>query len=306
MPYSDCLLALRKRFDAYQTAAFRVRAYQTAQQDARERKAVAEGALSAFLRQYGLREEAYQKAIQSADDDHRLHDALRERLEEAKRKLSEFLQEHPAAEELPPESDEPGPALDVLQRAEASVQQEAEQIQEELRDLRQAYDSVCRSVEEIPELQDRCAKLEEELEQDRERVRLLDKTMLLLERAKDRLATRYVGQLEQNFRRYADRLFEGKLGEAMVDHELRLSIDERGQQRALGSFSKGTVESVVLCMRMALVDALFTNEQPFLLLDDPFVNLDDARAGRALELIRELAKERQVIYLVCSRSRCQI
>ena len=41
----------------------------------------------------------------------------------------------------------------------------------------------------------------------------------------------------------------------------------------------------------------------FVILDDPFVNLDDAHAAQALELLRTLALERQILYLTCHSSR---
>ncbi|MGE4548036.1 MAG: ATP-binding protein [Intestinibacillus sp.] len=36
-----------------------------------------------------------------------------------------------------------------------------------------------------------------------------------------------------------------------------------------------------------------------LILDDPFVTFDDRRAARAMELLRRLAAERQIIVLTC-------
>jgi len=59
----------------------------------------------------------------------------------------------------------------------------------------------------------------------------------------------------------------------------------------------------MLCMRFALVDALFTGEKPFVILDDPFVNLDDEHTAEALRMLKELAKDRQIVYLVCNSSR---
>ena len=89
----------------------------------------------------------------------------------------------------------------------------------------------------------------------------------------------------------------------MLDREIHLFIDEQGAARDAASFSAGTVDGVMLCMRLALVDALFQKEQPFLLLDDPFVNLDDEATCRALSMLRELAKQRQVVYLTCNTAR---
>jgi uncharacterized protein YhaN len=42
------------------------------------------------------------------------------------------------------------------------------------------------------------------------------------------------------------------------------------------------------------------DKRPPLILDDPFVTLDDARATRALELLRDVANDFQVIYLTTS------
>ena len=132
---------------------------------------------------------------------------------------------------------------------------------------------------------------------------LADLTMDYLTRAKDTLANSYVGRVEQGFVRYADALLGEKIGHVMLDRELHLFIDEQGAARDAASFSAGTLDGMMLCMRLALVDALFQKEQPFLLLDDPFVNLDDEATCRALSMLRELAKQRQVVYLTCNTAR---
>ena len=40
-----------------------------------------------------------------------------------------------------------------------------------------------------------------------------------------------------------------------------------------------------------------------MILDDPFVNLDDTRTKEALELLRVLSQDRQILYLTCNSSR---
>ena len=50
-------------------------------------------------------------------------------------------------------------------------------------------------------------------------------------------------------------------------------------------------------------DALFEGAQPFIILDDPFVNLDDRHLSEALEFVKDLARDRQLIYLTCHSSR---
>ena len=54
---------------------------------------------------------------------------------------------------------------------------------------------------------------------------------------------------------------------------------------------------------MALIDALFTDEMPPVILDDPFVNLDDDKIPRALSLVKDMSKEKQILYFACHKSR---
>ena len=54
---------------------------------------------------------------------------------------------------------------------------------------------------------------------------------------------------------------------------------------------------------LALVDALFKDGPVFLILDDPFVDLDDEHTSAAKSLLKKISKDRQIIYLVCNSSR---
>lgn len=74
-------------------------------------------------------------------------------------------------------------------------------------------------------------------------------------------------------------------------------MTRKGAAREVGSFSAGMIDCIVLCMRLALVDALFGEEKPFLILDDPFVNLDDKHTKRAREMLDKIAQNHHVICL---------
>ena len=48
---------------------------------------------------------------------------------------------------------------------------------------------------------------------------------------------------------------------------------------------------------------MYKDEKPFIIMDDPFVHLDGEHMKRAAELINQLARDRQIIYLCCHESR---
>ena len=205
-------------------------------------------------------------------------------------------------------------AEDELREIDAKIHAKNEEIQKqlqnmidgieaELRDLRQERDRIRRSVENIPAWEDRMSRLQNEQEEDERKCALADQTLALLSQAKDNLANSYVGRVERGFENYANTLMGDQLGDVMVDKDLHLHIDEKGAAREVGSFSAGTIDCIMLCMRLSLVDALFGDEKPFLILDDPFVNLDDEHTKRALEMLDKIAEDHQVVYLVCNTSR---
>jgi uncharacterized protein YhaN len=64
--------------------------------------------------------------------------------------------------------------------------------------------------------------------------------------------------------------------------------------------SQGTLDQVYLVARLGLVRLVTADRRPPLVFDDPFVTFDNARAARAIELLRELTGDFQVIYLTTS------
>lgn len=67
--------------------------------------------------------------------------------------------------------------------------------------------------------------------------------------------------------------------------------------------STGTRDQLYLALRLAVCRVLLDDaeESVPLILDDPFVNYDEERTANAMQLLREIARERQVILLTCRR-----
>ena len=88
-----------------------------------------------------------------------------------------------------------------------------------------------------------------------------------------------------------------------IDTDMKVSVNAFGAERETEFFSKGYRNLFEICKRLALTDILFTVEKPFIILDDPFYNLDDEKLKESILLIKSLAKEYQILYLVCHESR---
>jgi len=137
----------------------------------------------------------------------------------------------------------------------------------------------------------------------RRRVRIYEKTLAAIEASESgtmRKATRF---LEQQVSRDISRLTGGRYKRVSIDDQsldIRVWAPERGDWVAAYQLSKGTIDQVFLAARIGLVRLVTQGRRPPMVLDDPFVTFDDARASRAALLLRELSSDFQVIYLACS------
>lgn len=130
---------------------------------------------------------------------------------------------------------------------------------------------------------------------------LVTRTIALLKTAKTDLSTRYLKDMRESFNRMM-LLVTGEDG-FTFDQTFSVTASRNGAGRSEEYFSSGYRDLIDILVSLSLTDALFKEEKPCLILDDPFVNLDKEKLKKALMLIDELAKDRQVIYFICHESR---
>jgi uncharacterized protein YhaN len=157
--------------------------------------------------------------------------------------------------------------------------------------------------EEVAAHAEQAAHWAEQLDLLQRRARVYDATLKALDRAERatiRSATRY---LERRMVGDVERVTAGRYRRVQVDDQdlsLKVFAPELGDWVDVSSLSQGTLDTVYLAARIGLVRLVTGDRRPPLVLDDPFVTLDDERARRALELLRDVSADFQVIYLTTS------
>jgi uncharacterized protein YhaN len=84
-----------------------------------------------------------------------------------------------------------------------------------------------------------------------------------------------------------------------VDENFAVSLQEGAVTRPVQLFSRGVQELTAFCFRVALSQSIYGENLPLLVVDDAFVNLDDANFGKAMQILNNLAQNSQVIYFSC-------
>lgn len=231
-------------------------------------------------------------------------DALKEisrnltRFEELNAKRAEFHKHLSAsldsqcAEELLAVNEE----INKLQQMSRQVSDNINQYNVNIRELKDSYD-------EIAVYRDELEALREQYEAGLNKCRLITVTKELLGEAKVSFGQKYMEPIKQGFDKYYGMLTENSDDDYFIDANGTILMEEKGMPRDRKFMSNGYKDLIGICMRMSLVDAMYQEEKPFIILDDPFVNLDENKTEGGLKLLEEIGKEYQVIYFTCHSSR---
>jgi uncharacterized protein YhaN len=214
----------------------------------------------------------------------------------------EIDQKTGALEALGPIAKEPR-ARERLEVEVKDSEKAVEAARDEEANARAKVDANTVDAEEVAGQIERLAMWQEQLAGLQRRARVYDTTLKAIdtaERATMRTATRY---LEKHMVGDLARVTDGRYRRVRVD-DATLGIEvfapERGDWVDVSSLSQGTLDLVYIAARIGLVRLVTGDRRPPLVLDDPFVTLDDDRAKRALELLRVISADFQVIYLTTS------
>lgn len=151
-------------------------------------------------------------------------------------------------------------------------------------------------------LESEAERLREALAQAREQSDAVELALAALQKADEALRSRFAPQITAEAGAILSELTEGKYPRLLLAPDMRLSVrEETGTvMRPAAAMSCGTADQMYLALRLAMCHRLLPDDAP-LVLDDALVNFDDTRAAAALRVLREEAKNRQVILFTCRR-----
>ena len=243
---------------------------------------------------------------------HELYDRVRNYLhlnddvKEAANRQKTYRQSHPVLETAP---------LDVL--LTLSDDEHLEDLQAREKILQRAYtehlntaaklnakkDILAASMEQYSAIEDDLNEITEQIEEAIIHNDTITRTLFYLKEAKKCFSDRYLRSIENHLKDYAKLLNTSLLTESGVDANFNVHITDQGKSREAFWYSKGTQDLIEFCSRLSIIDDLFPDEEPFLILDDSFINLDDETMVSIRNLIKELSEKKQIIHLTCQKAR---
>lgn len=200
--------------------------------------------------------------------------------------------------------------LEEIKQKQSRLQVELEEQHDHREQLLQDIGETLNEIEKLSSNNDLIAK-QTELEVLKQQLQSLARewaaykgALVLLEAAKQKYEkTRQPGVI-----RSAENLFTQITGGNYrriikpIDQDEVLIENDRHERKGVLEMSRGTREQLYLAMRFGLIDEYETRSEPLpAVMDDVFVNFDDERDERIIEILNKFSKQRQVLVLTCHR-----
>ena len=221
---------------------------------------------------------------------------------EADEKLRIFERDH-AGEDFDENVTEPEKDMNDLDDEYNVLSEEVAKEEEQLRKYEEELDGCNEVLEDMAADEEEIENLREKIERLQYRYEILSDTREYLEKAKVSFTGRYMEPVKRAFDKYYSVLSPDDGREYELDANLNVTVKNRGVSRDTGLLSGGFRDLVGLCRRMAMIESMYGEERPFLILDDPFVNLDNDRVKGGVNLLKRISDPYQIIYFTCHDSR---
>lgn len=158
-------------------------------------------------------------------------------------------------------------------------------------------------LELLPEKRSKKEQVESIIQRDIRTVKILSAAEELLSLAHKKLCDKYVAPVKDSFLKYSDGI-QKALGERLVmTADFEVSFEFSGEIKSRKHLSAGQRAVCGLCLRLALLDNVFKDEKPFVIMDDPFINLDKENMQKTAKAVKEFSGNVQIIYFCCHESR---
>lgn len=228
-----------------------------------------------------------------------------EEYEIAKKEREEYEKVMKADEQrdVKPEGYEEGITAEFCERKMEVCKEKLEDLNENLTALRNMILYAQEQLDELSAEEVCLAEMKESKKALQKRYHMVQMAKTHLENAKTAFTANYIGPVSAAFRKYADKIDPAGNYEFALDAETNITIQEGGMPRKAQAFSSGLQDLFGVCLRMAFVEAMYKEEKPMIVFDDPFANFDEQKLSGGLAFLKELSKDYQVIYFTCHKDR---
>lgn len=181
-----------------------------------------------------------------------------------------------------------------------ALEEKFQKNQNDLRDYNNQQNYLQEKLDIWEENRERLSECEKRLLDKENSYKHMQQALKYLTLAKENMTAKYMEPLLNGFKKYYGAVTESEEFKYIIDANTNVSLEELGTRREAAFLSRGYQDLVGFCMRLSLADAMYKEDKPVLILDDPFVNFDNEKRAAAETLLKIIEKDYQLIYFTCN------
>ena len=191
---------------------------------------------------------------------------------------------------------------DLLTYSEAETRSLLTQYETEFKQLQLKLGQCMGQIENLgqeAQLRSELAQVDKKIDQLENTYAALTIALQTLAEAAQDLQRRFAPKIAQRAQELFSRLTGGRYNKLNLGQDLSVNVSAQGEDTLHAALwrSEGTIDQLYLALRLAVAEEL-TPDAP-LVLDDALVRFDDTRLKSALDILREEAKNKQILLFTC-------
>lgn len=155
----------------------------------------------------------------------------------------------------------------------------------------------------LSEYEENILSYQEEKQKAKARADQITKAMRFMESADENLKNKFIMPIQNKYVEYARQINPHLADNISMNYDFEINFDINGKYKNYLQLSLGEKACLGLCLRFAIIDNIYKDDKPIIILDDPFVNLDEDNLQKAKDVLVKLSSNTQVLYLCCHKSR---
>ncbi len=194
-----------------------------------------------------------------------------------------------------------------LQHAEKrkdKLDKEIRGIEGDIKDYHGQLKSIESDLKRFPEVEEELSKLKKELDKIKWRINVYKELELVFKETSGNIRKRLGPQIESYFSWILPKITNNRYKKVRVDSDFNIQVfsEEKHDYVDLGVLSGGTVDQLLISLRLAFAKALTPESggypTQFLFLDEPLSSFDPNRRSSFLEFLRSLESTFQQIFII--------
>lgn len=206
------------------------------------------------------------------------------------------------------------PYLEIVELDKNEQQLNIYKMNSEISNIKENISSISKEVEELENNSRSLAQIEEEIsfyedkiKSFKDRIQAANLAIEKIVMISDYIKVDFLPLLEKSISKNFSYLTSNKYKKVSVDENMNITVQSENEDNIiLESLSGGTLDQLYLSLRIGLSSLISGKENIPLILDDSFVQYDNKRLKRSIEMLLKESERRQVIIFTCQKREMEI